>query len=102
VQLIQAPVFYGYSFAVYTDFATAPHYGNMEAAFRTLEVHIPEKDEAAPDIVSAAGQAEIQLARIEGDPKVKSSVWLWGVADNLRLGATNAVRIAEELLVVPA
>ena len=102
VQLIQAPVFYGYSFAVYADFATAPSHGNMEAAFRTLEVHIPEKDEAAPDIVSAAGQAEIQLARIEGDPKVKSSVWLWGVADNLRLGATNAVRIAEELLVVPA
>ena len=59
-------------------------------------------NDAAPDIVSAAGQAEIQLARIEGDPKVKSSVWLWGVADNLRLGATNAVRIAEELLVVPA
>jgi len=25
-------------------------------------------------------------------------VWLWGVADNLRLATTNAVRIAEELL----
>ncbi|HEY4742875.1 MAG TPA: Asd/ArgC dimerization domain-containing protein [Candidatus Acidoferrales bacterium] len=102
VQLIQAPVFYGYSFAVYADFATAPSYLNMEAAFRTLEVHIQEKDEAAPDIISAAGQSEIQLARIEADPKVGSSVWLWGVADNLRLSATNAVRIAEELLVVPA
>jgi aspartate-semialdehyde dehydrogenase len=102
VQLIQAPVFYGYSFAVYADFATAPSYGNVEAAFRTLEVHITEKDEVAPDIVSAAGQSEIQLARIEGDPKVKSGVWLWGVADNLRLSVTNAVRIAEELLVVPA
>ncbi len=102
VQLIQAPVFYGYSFAVYVDFETAPNYGSVEAAFRTLEVHIAEKDEAAPDIVSAAGQDTIQLARIEGDSKVKSGVWIWGVADNLRLGATNAVRIAEELLVVPA
>jgi hypothetical protein len=25
-------------------------------------------------------------------------VWIWGVADNLRLAATNALRIAEEIV----
>jgi aspartate-semialdehyde dehydrogenase len=37
------------------------------------------------------------LARIESAPGVPGGVWFWGAADNLRLAATNAVRIAEEL-----
>jgi aspartate-semialdehyde dehydrogenase len=102
IQLIQAPVFYGFSFAVYVDFAKMPDPREVENAFRAVEVHVALKDEPAPDIVSAAGQGEIQLARVEADPNVNTGVWLWGVADNLRLAATNAVRIAEELLVVPA
>jgi aspartate-semialdehyde dehydrogenase len=32
------------------------------------------------------------------DPSVPEGQWFWGVADNLRLAATNAVRIAEELV----
>ena len=52
----------------------------------------------SPTNVSVAGESEIHLAPIEPDPNVESGVWLWGVADNLRLAATNAVRIAEELV----
>jgi len=102
IQIIQAPIFYGYSFAVFADFTARPNFSDVEAAFRTLGVHVADKDEPSPDIVSAAGQSEIQLARVDGDSGVKTGLWLWGVADNLRLGATNAVRIAEELLAVPA
>ena len=51
----------------------------------------------APTNVSVAGESEIQLAEIKPDPNIAGGVWLWGVADNLRLAATNAVRIAEEL-----
>jgi len=39
------------------------------------------------------------MGRIERDPNVSAGFWVWGGADNLRLAATNAVRIAEELLV---
>jgi aspartate-semialdehyde dehydrogenase len=38
------------------------------------------------------------MAPIERDPKVANGIWIWGAADNLRLAATNAVRIAEELI----
>ena len=55
-------------------------------------------DDAAPTNISVAGESEIHLARIEPDPNVAGGVWLWGAADNLRLAATNAVRIAEELV----
>jgi hypothetical protein len=32
---------------------------------------------------------------------VPNGIWIWGVADNLRLSAVNAVRIAEELNAAP-
>jgi aspartate-semialdehyde dehydrogenase len=47
----------------------------------------------------AEGKDETFVGRIRKDPSVKSGLWLWVVADNLRKGAaTNAVQIAEELI----
>lgn len=98
IQLVQAPVFYGYAFAVYAEFASPEPPEHLEAAFANLGVSVAAPDAAAPTNVSVAGESEIQLARIEPDPNVATGAWLWGVADNLRLGAANAVRIAEEIL----
>lgn len=98
IQLVQAPVFYGYAFAAYAEFAAAVPAEKIQAAFAGLGVKFAAPGEPAPTNVSVAGENEIHLARIEADPNVSASVWMWGVADNLRLAATNAVRIAEELL----
>jgi aspartate-semialdehyde dehydrogenase len=97
IQLVQAPVFYGYAFAAYVEFAAAQPPEQLEGALANLGVKISAPGDA-PTNVSVAGESELQLARIEPDPSVASAVWLWGVADNLRLAATNAVRIAEELV----
>jgi aspartate-semialdehyde dehydrogenase len=98
IQLLQAPVFYGYAFAAYAEFASQQSVEQLEQAFANLGVRVAASTEDAPTNVSVAGESEIQLARIEADPSVPSGVWLWGVADNLRLAATNAVRIAEEMV----
>jgi aspartate-semialdehyde dehydrogenase len=101
IQLVQAPVFYGYAFAAYADLASsspAESFGQLEAAFAGLGVKVAAPDDASPTNVSVAGESEIHLARIEPDPSVASGAWIWGVVDNLRLAATNAVRIAEELV----
>lgn len=98
IQLLQAPVFYGYAFAAYAEFAAPLPPGQLAAAFANLGVKIAAPDDPPPTNVSVAGETEIQLAQIESDPNFAAGVWLWGVADNLRLAATNAVRIAEELL----
>lgn len=46
-----------------------------------------------------SGKDEVYVGRIRKDPAVKTGLWLWIVADNLRKGAaTNAVQIAEELI----
>lgn len=101
IQLVQAPVFYGYAFAAYAEFSSPQPAEQLEHAFANLGVKVAESVGDAPTNVSVAGESEIQLARIERDPSVPAGVWLWGVADNLRLAATNAVRIAEELVAKP-
>jgi aspartate-semialdehyde dehydrogenase len=101
LQLVQAPVFYGYAVAAYAEFAAAPQREQLEAAFASLGVKVGAPGEPAPNNVSVAGESEIHLARIEPDPGVANGVWVWGVADNLRLAVVNAVRIAEELVAKP-
>lgn len=100
IQLVQAPVFYGYAFAAYTEFASqaAPLSEQLVEAFADLGVKLAGPDDASPTNVSVAGESEIQMARIDADPNVSGGTWMWGVADNLRLAAVNAVRIAEELV----
>jgi hypothetical protein len=45
----------------------------------------------------AAGERIIQLAKPEADPSLPGTWWIWGAADNIRLPATNAVKLAEML-----
>jgi aspartate-semialdehyde dehydrogenase len=98
IQLLQAPVFYGYAFAAYAEFESVPQPEQLETVFAGLGAKVAAPGEAAPNNVSVAGESEIHLARIESDQNIGAAVWLWGAADNLRLATTNAVRIAEELL----
>jgi aspartate-semialdehyde dehydrogenase len=97
IQFVQAPVFYGYAFSAYAELASPESPGQLESAFANLGVKVRAPGEA-PTNISVAGESEIHLARIEPDPNVANAVWLWGVADNLRLPAVNAVRIAEALI----
>ena len=98
IQLVQAPVFYGYAFAAYAEFPSPVATEQLHGAFANLGVKVAAPDDVPPSNISVAGEAEIHLARIESDPNIAGGVWIWGVADNLRLAATNAVRIAEELV----
>ena len=102
IQLVQAPVFYGYAFAAYAEFGSPQVAEQLESAFRNLGIKVAAAGDAAPNNVSVAGEGEIQIARIGADPAIANGVWIWGAVDNLRLAATNAVQIAEELLEAPA
>jgi aspartate-semialdehyde dehydrogenase len=102
IQLVQAPVFYGYTFAAYAEFGSPQATEQLESAFRNLGIKVAAVGDAAPNNVSVAGEGEIEIARIEADPAIANGVWIWGAVDNLRLAATNAVQIAEGLLEAPA
>lgn len=101
IQLVQAPVFYGYAFAAFAEFSAAPAAEQLELAFANVGARVAAAGDPPPTNISVAGESEIHLARIEADPNVPNGIWIWGVADNLRLSAVNAVRIAEELVAEP-
>jgi aspartate-semialdehyde dehydrogenase len=101
IQLVQAPVFYGYAFTAYAEFSAPQTSEQLQTAFSNLGVKVDAPEDPAPTNVTVAGESEIHLARIEPDPNVSAGVWIWGVADNLRLAVMNAVRIAEELVAEP-
>jgi aspartate-semialdehyde dehydrogenase len=104
IQLLQAPVFYGYAFAAYADLGadvSAELPKAIEASFSSLGGKIAAADDPSPDNVSVAGESDIQFGHVSTDPNIRGGIWIWGVADHLRLAATNAVRIAEELIATP-
>jgi aspartate-semialdehyde dehydrogenase len=101
IQLVQVPVFYGYGFSAFAEFSAAVAPDQLESALLNLGVRIAPAGEPPPSNLSVVGESEIHIGRVEADPSVPAAVWMWGVADNLRLPAVNAVRIAEELVAEP-
>lgn len=98
MQMIQAPVFYGYAFSAHVDLRKALNAAAIDAALFAAGMHVTGKDEPRPTNVSIAGEAKIHVTRIDAEGEADSGVWLWGVADNLRLAAANAIGIAKEIL----
>jgi aspartate-semialdehyde dehydrogenase len=94
--LLQAPIFHGYALALFLEMESSP---DIQALFQALagdHVAIPGAEEDPPSNVSAAGQADIQLA-LKIDPAQPNGVWLWAAADNLRISALTAVECAESM-----
>jgi aspartate-semialdehyde dehydrogenase len=97
IQLLHAPVFYGSTVS-----ASAFLGSGFEAAAiskRCGEAGFTLANEGAPPSnVSSAGEISLQLAPPSLDPSAPGAVWFWAAADNLRLPAANAVKLAEKLL----
>jgi aspartate-semialdehyde dehydrogenase len=98
IQLIQAPVFYSYAFTAYAELASPPEPAELHRALEAAGVQLGSPGDAAPSNVSVAGENCLVLGQMEADTNVEGAYWFWGAADNLRLPAANAVRIAEKLL----
>jgi len=97
VQVLHAPVFYGATFSACADADVLGAQKIVEVCREAGFVVVPE-DEAGPSNVSVAGEQSIFLAQPESDPSDGSTFWFWGAADNIRLPAWNAVKLAEKLV----
>jgi aspartate-semialdehyde dehydrogenase len=98
IQLIQAPVFYGYAFSAYAELTSSVSLDQLHTSFAALGVRIVPHDDPSPSNVTVSGEDQIHLSPIRPDDAHRDSFWFWGAADNLRFAAINAVRIAEDLL----
>jgi aspartate-semialdehyde dehydrogenase len=97
LQVLHAPVFYGASFSVCADSEVLDGKKIVEVCREAGFVIVPEGD-AGPSNVSVAAENSIFLAQPENDPFKGNTFWFWGAADNIRLPAWNAVKLAEKLV----
>jgi aspartate-semialdehyde dehydrogenase len=95
LQLVHAPVFYGTTFAACAEMAPETSQPSIAKACKNAGFAITEED--GPSNVSAAGESVIQLAVSAADPAQLSTWWFWGAADNIRLPAASAVKLADKL-----
>jgi hypothetical protein len=58
---------------------------------------MPTEGDAGPSNVSVAGEKTVHLSVPERDVSNPETWWFWGAADNIRLPAANAIKLAEML-----
>jgi aspartate-semialdehyde dehydrogenase len=97
VQLIHAPVFYGTAFSACAELIPGTTLEQIIAACEEAGFAIASDSEAGPSNVSVAGEKIAHLAKPEEDPARPGAWWFWGAADNIRMPAANAVKLAEML-----
>ena len=97
VQVVHAPVFYGTAFAAWAELNAHADAGKISLSCQEAGFGLTQEGAAGPSNVSAAGEKSIQLAKPEADPSQTGTWWFWGAADNIRLPAANAVKLAEML-----
>ncbi len=99
VELVQAPVFHGYVASVLLELAEETTAAQVEAALVGESIDVVSEESDPPSNLSAAGQEDI-MVRVRGTGEADGRsrrFWLWLAADNLKLGALNAIACANEL-----
>jgi aspartate-semialdehyde dehydrogenase len=100
LQLVQAPVFHGYTASVMVELKAAATVAQVEAALAGENVDVVTLDSDPPSNLSVAGQEDVMVrvrAVTAGDRAAGTRFWLWLGADNLKLAALNAIACANEL-----
>jgi aspartate-semialdehyde dehydrogenase len=98
IQIVHAPVFYGSVFSATGVFDRGSLPENISNACVDAGFSIPPDPGIGPSNVSVSGSNSIQLSIPEPDASNPETWWFWGAADNMRLPAANAVKLAEMLL----
>ena len=98
LRLFQVPVFYSIALSLYVETQERVAPVDLVAALEGPPLKIRRNSERPPSQVEAAGSNDILVDAIEPDATCPAGIWLWAVADNLRLAAINAVQIAESVL----
>jgi aspartate-semialdehyde dehydrogenase len=98
LKLVQAPVFHGYSFSLWVEFEESPTAPEIEDALGGESIEVRSESEEPPTNAGVAGQSGISVGVIAPDRNEANAMWIWMVADNLRLAAENAAMVVKEIL----
>ena len=97
MQLLQAPVFNGYTAAVFVELDSEAFFGELETALEGGIVSIATSDDPQPSNLSATEQGQL-LISIRPETEGVRGFWLWMAVDNLKLSAQITIACANELV----
>lgn len=99
LQLVQAPVFHGYTMSVFVELPQDSDLATVRKALDGAVVHVTESIEDAPSNETVMQDAGIRIALSEEPSQAgqKRGFWLWMGADNLKLAGHHALLCAAEL-----
>ncbi|MDR3765371.1 MAG: Asd/ArgC dimerization domain-containing protein [Acidobacteriota bacterium] len=95
--LQQAPVFHGYTAAIYVRTRELTTSEALEGALRGAHVRVSAEAGEHPSNINIPGQPDI-LASVKADASGGNGYWIFAACDNLRISAEQAVECAEEML----
>jgi aspartate-semialdehyde dehydrogenase len=90
-------MFYSLGVSLYVEMAELVAPEMAAAALAGERIRVRRSSQDAPSPVEVTGSNLILVDDITRDSEHPTGIWLWAVADNLRLAAANAVEIAESL-----
>jgi aspartate-semialdehyde dehydrogenase len=93
LRLVHAPVFHGYTFSMWIEFAAAATVEEVAQAIQSKQIDVRSIGEEPPSNVSVAGQSGLIAGDIRLDRNNPRAVWLWLVADNLRVMADSVAAV---------
>jgi aspartate-semialdehyde dehydrogenase len=98
VDLVHVPVFYGVTISACAKLDSGADKERIAETCQQAGFVILDDWGIGPNNISAAGETAIQLSKPHADQLQPGTWWFWGAADNIRLPAWNAVKLAEKLL----
>jgi aspartate-semialdehyde dehydrogenase len=97
VQTVHAPVFYGTTFSLCADLQPGTSDEDIAAACQEAGVVVVAEDAAGPGNMTVAGESTTYFSRPSEDSSRPGTWWFWGAADNFRVPAASAIKLAEKL-----
>jgi aspartate-semialdehyde dehydrogenase len=97
LRLFQVPVFHSLAVSLFIETAQPVAPEKVGEALQGERVHMRRRSQDSPTQVEVAGSDKILVDSVTADPDHPTGLWIWAVADNLRLAAVNAVEVAESL-----
>lgn len=97
LRLIQVPAFYSLAVSLFVETVQPVAPEKAGEALQGERVEVRRSSQDSPDLIEVAGSDKILVDSVTADPNHPTGLWIWAVADNLRLAATNAVDVAGRL-----
>ena len=99
--VVQAPVFHSHAFSIFIQLLRSPTVQEMSEHLRRNSRFSNDATGGGPSPVGVVGTETIHIGRVQRLPSGDAYA-LWVVADNLRVSASNAIQIAEQIMLAPA